>query len=114
MNRNDIIEKLIEKGKIEIVLEEKRRLAIPDYVYEKPPVLSDEQNRVIDEFNNSHDDIYLLEGVTGSGKTEVYLSLSEQVLNEGKSVLMLVPEISLTPMMMEYFIKRFNNNVTWW
>ena len=106
-----VVAKLIEYGKIEIVLEEKRRLSIPDYTYEQPPELTEDQIRVIDEFNNSHDDIYLLEGVTGSGKTEVYLSLSEQVLNEGKSVLMLVPEISLTPMMMEYFIKRFNNKV---
>ena len=106
-----VIKKLIELGKIQIVLEEKRRLKLPDYTYEKPPFLSEEQNNVIDEFNNSYDDVYLLEGVTGSGKTEVYLSLSEQVIASGRSVLMLVPEISLTPMMMEYFIKRFNNNV---
>ena len=106
-----IINKLIELKKIEIVKEEKRRLTLPDFVYEKPPVLSEEQQSVIDEFNNSNDSVYLLEGVTGSGKTEVYLSLSEETLKQGKSVLMLVPEISLTPMMMEYFIKRFNNNV---
>ena len=106
-----VADKLLEAGRIQIVKEEKRRLKIPDFQYEEPPELTEDQKAVINEFNNSNDQVYLLEGVTGSGKTEVYLSLSEQVLKEGKSVLMLVPEISLTPMMVEYFLHRFKDDV---
>ena len=106
-----IIDKLLEAERIQIVKEEKRRLKIPDYKYQEPPELSDDQKAVINEFNATNDSVYLLEGVTGSGKTEVYLSLSEQTLKAGKSVLMLVPEISLTPMMVEYFLHRFKDDV---
>ena len=106
-----IIEKLLDAEKIQIIKEEKRRLKIPDYIYHEPPELTTDQKAVINEFNSSNDSVYLLEGVTGSGKTEVYLALSEQVLKQGKSVLMLVPEISLTPMMVEYFLHRFKDDV---
>ena len=106
-----ILDKLIEYQRVEQFKAEKRRLQIPDYEYSEPPALTSDQQSVVDEINGSNDKVYLLEGVTGSGKTEVYLTLSEQVLKEGKSVLMLVPEISLTPMMMEYFIRRFKGNV---
>ena len=106
-----IIDKLLEAERIQIVKEEKRRLKIPDYIYHEPPELTVDQKGAIDEFNSSNDSVYLLEGVTGSGKTEVYLALSEQVLKQGKSVLMLVPEISLTPMMVEYFLHRFKDDV---
>ena len=106
-----ILNKLLEKDLVEIIKVEKRRLVLPTPPEEKPIVLTMDQNRVISEFNNSDDSVYLLEGVTGSGKSEVYLTLSKQTLARGKSVLMLVPEISLTPMATSKFLAKFKENV---
>lgn len=106
-----VVDKLLDNGRIKIVEVEKRRTKIPEFKIEKPKTLTEDQSRVLNEIHSSLDSIFLLEGVTGSGKTEVYLALSEKVLSEGKTVLMLVPEIALTPMMMEYFLKRFHGEV---
>lgn len=54
---------------------------------------------------------FLLHGVTGSGKTEIYMTVIEEVLKRGKNAIMLVPEISLTPGVMSQFRKRFGENV---
>ncbi|MGT2744010.1 primosomal protein N' [Streptococcus phocae subsp. phocae] len=56
-------------------------------------------------------DPFLIEGITGSGKTEVYLHVIEQVLEQGKTAIVLVPEISLTPQMTYRFISRFGKQV---
>ena len=106
-----IIKKLIELNKIEIVNVEKSRLVLPDYEQEEFHELNKEQQDVVDEFFNTDDMIYLLQGVTGSGKSEVYLHIAREVLKQHKKVLMLVPEISLTPMMVEYFLRRFEEKV---
>ena len=106
-----VLEKLVEFGLVEIISKEKQRLILPEYNEEKEIVLTKDQNLVISEFNNSDDLVYLLQGVTGSGKSEVYLTLSKQTLAKGKSVLMLVPEISLTPMATRNFLARFKENV---
>ena len=54
---------------------------------------------------------FLLHGVTGSGKTEIYLQTIEAVLNKGKQAMMLVPEIALTPQMVLRFKRRFGDDV---
>ncbi len=68
---------------------------------------------IIQSFNKSNKPI-LLEGVTGSGKTEVYFEIIEKFLNEEKQILIMVPEISLTPQLETRFKKRFGIDVLLW
>ncbi|MBS7021373.1 MAG: primosomal protein N', partial [Firmicutes bacterium] len=76
-------------------------------------LLTDEQRDVIETVlkTKSKFSPYLLHGVTGSGKTEVYMQLIEDVVKRGKEAIVLVPEISLTPQMVERFQNRFGEQV---
>ena len=73
--------------------------------------LTAEQKNVVSEVINNKSNNYLLYGVTGSGKTEVYMEIIDYYLNLGKTSIVLVPEISLTPQMIERFTKRFGNRI---
>ncbi|WAM32600.1 replication restart helicase PriA [Caldicellulosiruptor naganoensis] len=77
--------------------------------------LTDEQNRALDVIKTAFDEgVYkniLLFGVTGSGKTEVYIQAMKYVIEKGKSVILMVPEISLTPQMIESVKNRLNTTV---
>lgn len=106
-----VVEKLIEKGKIRLFKKEKERYQIPlaerEEIHEMTPL----QKKAYEDILSSSKSVILLQGVTGSGKTEVYLRLSETIFQQGKTVLMLVPEINLTPRMVEYFSRRFGNKI---
>ena len=106
-----VINKLIEKKLLLVTKKEKQRLHLKEYEKEQPHELTFEQNQAYETILSSKKDVVLLQGVTGSGKTEVYLHLSETYLKRGKNILMLVPEISLTPIMVEYFSRRFQGKI---
>lgn len=108
---NCVVENLLKAHRISLKKVEKNRLNIPEYKKEKVKKLTLDQDNAVKSILETDKTVTLLQGVTGSGKTEVYLKLSEQILKQGKNVLMLVPEISLTPVMVEYFQRRFCGNV---
>ncbi len=72
--------------------------------------LTPDQKRAVDVIENDGRTVQLLHGVTGSGKTEIYLTLIAKRLQEGKSSIFLVPEISLTPQMLSQLRARFGKN----
>lgn len=109
-----LLDKLIEQQAVKInEVEIYRDPFVDDYQISKEHSLTSDQqavvNGIVGKINTYH--TALLHGVTGSGKTEVYLHLSKYVIEQGKTVLMLVPEISLTPMMVKAFKHKFGKQV---
>ena len=111
-----VIDALFKKGVIYFFDEEVFRTG--DYSTDgvvKPIVLSGEQQAACDslyrEYSDGSPHVSLLYGVTGSGKTSVFLSLIERVLGDGRGIIVMVPEISLTPQFVAQFAGRFGDKI---
>lgn len=112
------IHTLLQKG---VLVEQRRQekrdvFQLEDYTPTQPFYPTPEQAQALallrEEEQKEGKRPILLHGVTGSGKTEIYMQLIEHVVMEGKQAIVLVPEISLTPQIMERFISRFGKRVS--
>lgn len=83
---------------------------------ERKVTLTESQKNIVEDIWKEYEDgvrnTYLIHGVTGSGKTEVYMELMERVVREGKQVIFLIPEIALTVPMVERFYQRFGDSIS--
>ena len=130
--QKDILNSIIEKGKVSkkdfnsssvntllkkgLIKEEKELVYRIDKSMDKTNeshILNKEQQVAFDTIKNSFNknEVFLLHGVTGSGKTEVYMHLIEEVVRMGKTAIMLVPEITLTTQIVNNFYERFGSDV---
>ncbi|MDD6466608.1 MAG: primosomal protein N' [Erysipelotrichaceae bacterium] len=107
-----ITKKLIALGCIEWVEKEVEFVGEHVHDLEKPLSLTSHQQLAFQQIQSlPQDSICLLHGTTGSGKTELYLQLTQQYVQQKQQVLILVPEISLTPQMVKRVVRRFGNQV---
>ncbi len=118
-NSRSSVNTLVKNGYLEIVEEKIERNPLQNKDIEviqkkeksEKLVLTEEQQNAYQQIAQTMDDnkyeSFLLYGVTGSGKTEVYLQLIQKAIEQSKTAILLVPEISLTPQMLDRFIARF-------
>ena len=106
-----VINKSIEKGYLSVEETVIERFNRRIYKEDNSKDLTEEQKQAILRIENTDKNGVLLKGVTGSGKTEIYMNLVEKVLNRGEGAIVLVPEIALTPQMIERFKGRFGEDV---
>lgn len=107
------ITSLANKGLIKTISREVYRYNDNTIENKHTVFLNEEQSKVVKEVidNLNTNNTYLLKGVTGSGKTEVYMHIIKEVIDRGMQAIMLVPEISLTPQIVSRFRQRFNDEV---
>ena len=109
--KSSVVSTLIKKNVLKEVYEEVYRLSNEEKVVDQKINLTREQELVFNKIKESVNQFqpFLLFGVTGSGKTLVYIKIIEYVLRFNKEVIVLVPEISLTPQIVSRFKKKFGN-----
>lgn len=113
----EVVQSLQKQGILEILSERVYRNPVKEYQgREEKLVLTEEQKETVETFLANERlgirPVYLLYGVTGSGKTEVYMEMIEEVIKKGKQVIVLIPEISLTYQMVMRFYKRFGDRIS--
>ncbi len=113
-SKNEIKELLdLNFLKIDMEIEKKKEFFQDELkdISKKNNLLTAEQNLIKEEIKNSNSKYFLLKGVTGSGKTEIYIELIKEAFFNGEGSIFLVPEISLTPQMIDRFKNEFKNNI---
>ena len=106
------IRALEQKGFLTVKEEKQNRIPYKNLIGNKTELVhTQDQTNAIETILNSEKDTFLLFGVTGSGKTEIYMSVIDSILTKNQTAIMLVPEISLTPNMLKLFRTRYGEQV---